>query len=227
MNIRTSLAFAVPSILLLLGGCIIVPGGSSGSAGGSGGEGNTTKTSSSSSASTGSGMGGAGGQGGAGGAGVGGGGGGCVKPSDGILDDLTCDKLNTKGVTCNGADALANGTCTHGAKIFQGGAFDVLAKCLQGIEGDIANACNDMKVSDCVDVMYAAACPSQESAVACEAIGTQGCPMGETFDTQGCLLDTNPLNTTALTALVECINMSPLPSCNDAYQDCFAKTFSF
>ncbi len=231
MNIRASLTFAVPSILLLLGGCIIVPSNGNGSTGGAGGEGNTTQTSTSSS-STGSSMGGAGGQGGQGGAGVGGGGGGCAKPEDGILDVNTCAKLNTQatGNVCGpnkDLAPLANGTCTHGVTIFQAGAFDVLAKCLQTIEGDMTNACDDAQVADCVDVMYKAACPSQDSASACEAIGVNLCAAGETFDTQGCLLDTNPLNTKALQALADCITNSPEPDCNKAYTQCFAEILSF
>lgn len=229
MNIRASLSIALPSFLLLLGGCIIVDGNTNSSTGGAGGEGNTTASStSSSSSSTGSSAGGAGGQGGSAGAGVGGGGPMCADSNDGILDVLSCDKLNTKGVTCNGVDALANGTCSHGFDIFQGGAFDVLVKCLQGIEGDMANACDDSQVEKCVGVMYTAACPSQAAAATCDAIRANLCAAGEPFDTQGCLLDTNPLNTKALQEVADCItNTMPPTTCQADYNACFGKIISF
>jgi len=237
MNIRASLTIGLPTTLLLLGGCIIVDG-TTNNPSGSAGAGNDTITtvsssssSSSSSGSAGSGTGGAGGQG-QGGAGVGGGGGTCVGPNDGILDALSCDKLNTKatGNVCGpmkNLEPLANGTCTHGFDIFQRGAFDVLSTCLQGIEGDPVNACDDTQVKKCIDVMYKAACPSQDAATACEGISTTLCIMGETFDTQGCLLDTNPLNTTALQDLANCIaDPTSDPDCNKAYTACFAKLFA-
>lgn len=231
MNIRTSLTFAIPSFLLLLGGCIIVDGNTgTGATGGSGGEGNS-KTTSGSSVSTGSSMGGAGGQGTAG-AGVGGGGGNCVGPEDGMLDVLSCDKLNTQatGNVCgpgNNVEPLANGTCAHGATIFQAGAFDVLSKCLQGIEGDKTNACDDAQVATCVENMYKAACPSGDAAATCDAISTNLCVGGEIFDTQGCLLDTNPLNTKALQEVADCISQSAETDCNKAYTACFAQVLSF
>lgn len=231
MNTRASLAIGLPSFLLLLGGCIIVdstnnPSGSGGTGGGD--------TSSSSSGTAGAGVGGAAGMGGQGGSGVGGAGGGsnCVGPNDGVLDALACDALNTQqtGSVCGpnkDLPPLANGTCTHGFKIFQPGAFDELATCLKKIEGDTTNACDDAQVETCVADMYKAACPSQDAAAACDAIASKLCVNGETFDTQGCLLDTNPLNTTALQQLADCITQSAQPDCNDAYKDCFAQTLSF
>lgn len=233
MNTRASLTIAIPFSLLLLGGCIIVGGPIDGNSGGAAGFGGGDTVSSSSSSSS-SGQGGAGGAGGSAGAGVGGGGGGtpCVGPEDGILDQLSCDKLNTQqtGKVCGpnmDLEPLANGTCKHGHTIFQSGAFDVLVSCLQDISADVANACNDALVSNCVDVMYKAACPSQNAAAACEAIAGQLCIMGEVFDTQGCLLDTHPLNDTALQTLATCIQMSPEPDCNKAYDACFAELFAF
>lgn len=233
MNTRASLTIGLPLSLLLLGGCIIVGGPIDGNSGGSAGFGGGDTVSSSSSSSS-SGQGGAGGAGGSAGAGVGGGGGGtpCVGPNDGILDQLSCDKLNTQqtGKVCGpnmDLEPLANGTCKHGYTIFQGGAFDVLVKCLQDIPGDKVNACDDTQVSKCVDVMYKNACPSQNAAAACEAIAATLCIAGEVFDTQGCLLDANPLNDAALQALADCIQMSPEADCNKAYDACFAQLFAF
>jgi hypothetical protein len=231
MNTRASLTIGVPAFLLLLGGCIIVDG-TTNPTGGLGGNGGSTSMSSSS--SSGDGGAGVGGMGGSAGAGVGGSGGGssCAGPEDGMLTDLTCDTLNTKqtGSVCgpnNDLPPLANGTCTQGAKIFQGGAFDVLAGCLKKIEGDVTNACDDNQVKACVAEMYKAACPSQNAATACESIAANLCVNGETFDTQGCLLDTNPLNNTALQSVADCITNSAQPDCNDAYKDCFAQVISF
>ena len=232
MNIRASLFIALPSFLLLLGGCLIIPGNGNGTTGGAGGEGNTIATSSSSSSSTGSGMGGAGGQGGSAGAGVGGGGSMCAKPEDGILDVNACAALNTQatGNICGpnkDLAPLANGTCTHGVDIFQGGAFDVLVKCLQGIEGDMANACDDAQVEKCVGVMYQASCPSPVAAKACDDLSTITCA-GSPFDTQGCLLDTVPLQPKALQDIADCMS-DPMsdPNCQKAYDDCFTKVLSF
>jgi hypothetical protein len=232
MNNRALLTFGTPAFLFLLGGCIIVGNtGNTGGAGGDGGRETVTSSSSSSSSSGQGGMGGAGGEGGQGGAGVGGGTS-CVGPNDGILDDLTCDKLNTQmtGKVCGpnmDLEPLANGTCTHGFTIFHGGAFDELAKCLQNIPGDATNACNDALVSACVDVMYKSVCSSPNGVAACDAIATQLCIMGEVFDSQGCILDTAPLNDTALKTLADCITMSPEPDCNKAYDACFAQLFAF
>lgn len=229
MNMRTTLTFGVPTFLLLLGGCIIVDSNPNTNTGGSGGS--TTTTSSSSSGDGGAGV---GGTGGGGGAGMGGAGGGtsCVGPEDGQLDSLACDALNTQmvGNVCgpNGdQEPLANGTCTLGAQIYQAGAFDVLATCLKLIEGDKVSACDDKKVGDCVAAMYAAACPSQASAAACEQIGKDLCINMEVFDTQGCLLKTNPLNGTALQDLANCISMSPEKDCNVAFSKCFDVITSF
>ena len=157
----------------------------------------------------------------------------CAGPEDGILDVLSCDKLNTQatGNICGpnkDLAPLANGTCSHGADIFQSGAFDVLVKCLQGIEGDVANACDDAQVATCVDVMYKGTCPSKDASATCEAIRDSLCVMGEVFDTQGCVLDTNPLKPKALQDIADCIS-DPMsdPDCNKAYTACFAKVLSF
>jgi hypothetical protein len=233
MNTRTSLAIGIPFSLLLLGGCIVIGGPiDDNNNGGSAGFGGRDVVSSSSSSSSSSGQGGMGGAGGGGGAGVGGGGTPCVGPNDGILDQLSCDKLNTQttGKVCGpnmDLEPLANGTCTHGFTIFQGGAFDVLVKCLQEIPGDKANACDDTKVSACVDIMYKNTCPSQNVAAACDAIASQLCIAGEVFDTQGCLLEANPLNDAALQTLADCIQMSPEADCNKAYDTCIADLFAF
>ena len=225
MNTRASLVIGFPAaVILLLGGCIIVdsnPGGFGGS-GGTGGDSTSSSSSSSgsSSSSSGAGMGGAGG------------GSSCVGPNDGVLDALACDALNTQqaGSVCGpnqDLPPLANGTCTHGFKIFQSGAYDVLATCLKKIEGDKTNACDDAQVAACVDDMYKVACPSQDAAAACESIAQKLCIAGETFDTQGCMLDTNPLNNTALQQIANCITNSALTDCNDAYKDCFGQVLSF
>jgi hypothetical protein len=229
MNMRTTLTFGVPTFLLLLGGCIIVDGTPNNNTGGAGGS--TTTSSSSGDVGVG-GAGGGAGAGGAGGTAGAGGGSSCVGPEDGKLDSLACDALNTQmtGKVCgpNGdQDPLANGTCTLGAQIYQAGAFDVLATCLKLIEKDPMFACDDKKVGDCVAQMYTAACPSQAAAAACEQISKTLCINMEVFDTQGCMLKTNPLNGTALQDLANCISMSPEPDCNKAFTACFDKITSF
>jgi hypothetical protein len=228
MNTRASLTIAIPAFLILFGGCIIplnIPG-ADGGAGGAGGDGASKASSSSSSSS--SGQGGAGGQAGAGG---GGSGGGCV--SNGgthIVDDCKLLALNDVGNKCGpmGTDPpLGFGTCQVGASIFQSGSFDVLYNCLDGIKADAVNACDDAQVSKCVGVMYKSTCASQDSATTCELIATKLCNMGEVFDTQGCLLDTNPLNQTALQTLVNCItDTMPPTTCQADYDACFGKTIS-
>jgi hypothetical protein len=218
--------------LLLLGGCIIVDGTTTGGGltGGSGGVGNIDKTTSSTSGTSSTGM---GGTGGSAGAGVGGSGAGCVKPQDGILDKNACAALNTQatGNVCgpmNNEAPLANGTCLRGFEIYQAGAADLLAKCLQTIEGDATNACDDAQVAKCVELMYKQACPSTDSATTCELIGNNLCVNGEKFDSQGCLLDTNPLNGAALQELADCISdPNSNPDCNIAYTDCFNLVRSF
>lgn len=232
MNMRTTLSIGVPTFLLLLGGCIIVDNTPNNNTGGSGG--NTASSSSGDAGRAGAGVGGAGGEGGAnvGGAGGAGGGPSCVGPDDGQLDSLACNALNTMmtGKICGpnaDQDPLANGTCTLGAQIYQAGAFDVLATCLKLIEGDKVNACDDQQVVDCVKAMYAASCPSQDSAAACQQIGKDLCINMEVFDTQGCLLKTNPLNGTALQDLANCISASPEKDCNVAFTTCFDKITSF
>lgn len=232
MNQRASLTIYLPAFLSLLGGCIIV-GGTTGT-GGAGGAGNSTitTTTTSSSSSSSSGDGGFGGIG-EGGAGVGGGGTGeCVTDMDGILDLAACEALNTQttGNVCGtnkDLAPLANGTCSHGFEIYQRGAYDVLVSCLKTIEGDAVNACNDQLVIDCLGKMYAAACPSADAAAICDAIAMQGCNPGDTFKTQDCLVEINPLNQNGLSKLVDCMNMSPEPDCNVAYDTCFAQVRSF
>jgi hypothetical protein len=233
MNHRASLTIGLPAFLLLLGGCIIVDSNPIDQTGGAGGTGNRGDTSSSSSStSSSSGMGGVGGQGTAG-AGVGGGGGSCVKDEDGVLDANACNALNTQatGNVCGQTmdqPPPANGSCTRLVQIVQGGAFDVLATCLKGIAGDATNACDNAQVAGCVDKMYKAACPSADAAVTCQAIADQGCNVGDVFDTQQCLIDLNPLNSTGLNELVACMNKPGTdPNCNVAYDTCFAEVFSY
>jgi hypothetical protein len=235
MNTRAFLAIGLPAFLVLLGGCIIVDGTTSGSTGsGAGGAGLTSSSSSSSSGTAGAGVGGAAGQGGEAGAGNGGAGGGpsCVDDADGMKDLIACETLNTQatGSVCgagNNEDPLANGLCKYGFEIFQGGAFDVLHACLQKIEGDAVNACDELQVKDCMGKMYVAACPSQDAADACVSIAKNLCINGEIFDTQTCSQQTNPLNSAGLQKVADCITNSALTDCNDAYKACFDQVFSF
>ncbi|WP_211365519.1 hypothetical protein, partial [Polyangium fumosum] len=198
------------------------------------------------------GSGGVGGQGGEAGAGVGGGGGSggeggsggssCVGPDDSTSDVAACDAMNItpkpKGpaATCQGVDANGNpieydppgyGTCKRGFEIYTRGAAGVLEDCLSGIGVEPSNACDDKQVADCVGKMYAAACPSADSALACQTIATDLCINGEIFDTQGCQLETNPFNSAALQELADCITNSAEPDCNKAYDGCFALVTSY
>lgn len=232
MNIRASLTIGLPAFLVLLGGCIIVDGPIDGTTSGSGGNGNDriTTSSSSSSSSSSSGMGGAGGVGGEGGAGGGGGSTPCVDDDDGILDAQACNALNTQatGNVCGPNMDLApaaNGTCTRLAEIIQGGAFDVLAKCLQNIPGDPVNACDDSQVADCVKAMYASACPSADGASLCQQFAQQNCT--QPFDTQQCLIDLNPLNAAGLNEMITCVNMHLNLDCNEAYDMCYPGILSY
>lgn len=231
MHQRASLSIGLPAVLLFLGGCIIVDGStSSGGFAGGGGTGNTTKTTASSSSSS-SGKGGAGGEGTSSNASVGGSGGGCVKEGDGMLDKLSCEKLNTWGKP-NCPDMfppLANGTCTRGFEIYQSGAADVLSKCLQGILGDPTNACDTAQVSACVDLMYKSACPDDFIANTCLNTLPQGCNVGTVFDTQTCQQQLNPFNSAAVTELINCMNdlAATEPDCNKAYSTCFDQVRSF
>lgn len=231
MQHRASLNFVIPAFLALLGGCIIIPNDNV--TGGTGGSGAFTSSSSSSSSGEG-GLGGQGGQGGqggeAGGMGVGGGSN-CVDDADGMKDGLACNTLNTQQVKCGpnmDQPPLANGVCSRGFKIYQGGAFDVLQSCLQLIEA--TDACIEDPAKDpvtaCITEMYAAACPSMDSAFTCESIAKDLCINNEIFDTQRCLEETNPFNKDALQQLLDGITNSLLVDCNDAYVESFTKVIS-
>ncbi len=220
MQHRASLSFVIPAVLALLGGCIIVPGNGTGGTGGSG----AFTVSSSSSSSGEGGQGGAGGQ--AGGVGVGGGSN-CVS-GPGLKDIKACDSLNTQGVLCGvnmDVPALANDVCVRGSAIYQGVAFDMLHSCFQNIEK--VDACVEKPVTDCLGEIYKSTCPNSAVA-ACDSIATKICGV-EPFDTQGCVLDTIPLNDKALQVLADCISGTDpnVISCQDAYTDCFNKLTTF
>ncbi|MDI1452210.1 hypothetical protein, partial [Polyangium sp. 6x1] len=193
---------------------------------------------------------GAGGQGGEGGAAVGGAGGeggqgggsACVGPDQGTTEVAACDAMNITpkpngpAAQCQGTDGNGNaiefdppgyGTCKRGFEIYTKGAAGVLQSCLSDIGVEPANACDDQQVADCVGKMYAAACPSADAALACETVANDLCINGETFDTQGCQLETNPFNNTALQQLADCITNSSEPDCNNAYDACFALITSY
>ena len=229
MNTRASLTIGLPAFILLLGGCIIVDGTTGvGGAGGAGNTGNDRITSSSSSSS--SGTGGVGGEGGAGGIGGQGGGSSCAGPNDGMLDLNACAALNTQstGNVCgpNGDQApAANGACTRLHTIIQGGAFDVVARCLQNIPGDVASACDDMKVAACVKEMYASACPSQDASNLCLQFAQQNCV--QAFDTMKCVLDLTPFSAAGLNEMITCMNMHLDVDCNNAYGICYPQVFSY
>ncbi len=239
MQSRATFAFVLTSFLTvaLTSGCIIVAPGD-GNSGGSGGSGGTGGDGGRGGAG---GTGGVGGTGGEGGAGVGGGGS-CVGPNDGSVEVVACDAMNITpkpngpAALCQGTDGNGNaieyeppgyGTCKRGFEIYTAGAASVLQVCLADITVEPAVACDETLVGDCVGKMYKAACPSADAALACETIAKDLCINGEIFDTQGCQLQANPLNSTALQDLADCITNSPETDCNKAYDACFGQLTSF
>ncbi|MDC3952257.1 hypothetical protein [Polyangium jinanense] len=246
MQSRSTFALVLTSFLTaaaLSSGCIIVSDPNN-NTGGNGGDGGAGVGASGGTGGTGGqgGTGGVGGTGGTGGTGGEGGGSNCVGPEDGDGSVAACDAMNITpkpegpAAQCPGTDPNGNpiefdppgyGTCKRGFEIYTRGAATVLQNCLSDIGVEPANACDDQQVADCVGKMYGAACPSADAALACETISNQLCINGETFDTQGCQLETNPFNNAALQELANCISDSALPDCNDAYDACFAQVTSY
>ena len=179
--------------------------------------------------------------GGVGGAGVGGQGGGstCVGADDGSGKTVaSCDMMAITPVPVGAA--LKNcgaskdeappgyGLCKRGFEIYTQGAASTLQSCLAQIGVEPANACDMNQVTKCIGTMYTEICASQAATNACDAIATQICGK-EPFDTSGCLVDVSPFNDMTLQELANCISATDpnQVTCQQAYNDCFAKIASF
>ncbi|WP_437738914.1 hypothetical protein [Sorangium sp. So ce1335] len=175
------------------------------------------------------GWGGDGGWGGEGGGGGGQGGGACVDYADGNLTVAACDELNispTQGATSQCGDnrneePIGYGLCQHGFVIFAPGHAADLVDCLSDIP--VQEACDEPPVQECMDRVYANACPDQAEEI-CEAI--EGA-CDDTFETATCNAQLNPFNRSTKEALVDCMNADDQVTCKQAYDACYLEALYF
>jgi hypothetical protein len=109
--------------------------------------------------------------------------------------------------------------CFAGFTSFTPGSAENLAACLGGIA--LADACDDAKVTSCLQKTYSEACTSPSVANACKNFGATYCTGQDTLDVSACAARMKPFSTQALAAVAGCIQQASQGTpCQTAFDDC-------
>jgi hypothetical protein len=195
----------------------------------------TTSTTTTTVTTTSTGPGGGGGEGGSNNVGGNGGAGGgvvCVGIDGTGLNDDACDGMQIAPASVGGPASSICGVgmnedppgyqvCLDGFAVYTPGSAENLQACLDTIGVEPANACDENLVFDCLDKVYAEACPRAEIDTLCTDFETGCVNVGQTFDVPKCSVDLAPLSNVGLEEYENCVNIQPdAATCQEAHDAC-------
>lgn len=177
------------------------------------------------------GTGGTGGAGGSGGTGGAGGGTSCVDetPQGEVVTNADCDMLNVApqfAVDCAPPDPVEGPgwrLCRWGVTNLNEGANEFLYERLSTI--GVQDACLYEPAQTALNDLYTEACASDTAVADCAEWQTQ---CGQPITQDVCAFRIGPLNTTARTGIVDCINNAPdTETCQEAFDNCVDNLTNF